>query len=492
MAKKAKGAGGSGSGGSGSGGKQQFGLVGLAVMGENLVLNVESKGFSCAVWNRTTSKVDDFLNARGKGKNIVGCHSPAELAAALERPRKVMLMVKAGAPVDDMINQLLPVLEPGDLIIDGGNSFFKDTERRSVELEKKGFLFIGTGVSGGEEGALKGPAIMPGGQKDAYQLVEKIFDKISAQVDGDPCSTYIGPRGAGHYVKMVHNGIEYGDMQLISEIYDLMARAGGMSAPEIGRVFEKWNKGELSSYLIEITGKVLAKTDPETGKPLVDVILDAAGQKGTGKWTSQNALDLGAPTPTINAAVEARIISAFKEERVAASKLIKGPPALKVKVDRNALVEKLRAALYAAKICSYAQGMALLRLASEEYKYDLDLGGCARIWRGGCIIRAQFLNKITEAFLRNPKLPNLLVDEEFKSAVETRQEALRDAVKLAVDAGIPCGALAASLSYFDAYRSARVPANMIQGLRDYFGAHTYERVDKPRGQWFHVEWMEEK
>jgi 6-phosphogluconate dehydrogenase len=486
MAKKAKPGQGS------AAGQQQFGLVGLAVMGENLILNVESKGFTCAVWNRTTSKVDDFLNARGKGKKIVGCHSPAELAAALERPRKVMLMVKAGQPVDDMIAQLLPALSPGDLIIDGGNSFFKDTERRSVELEKKGFLFIGTGVSGGEEGALKGPAIMPGGQQDAYRLVEPIFTRISAQVGGEPCSTYIGPRGAGHYVKMVHNGIEYGDMQLISEIYDLMARAAGMPAGEIGRVFEKWNKGELASYLIEITGKVLAKTDPETGKPLVDVILDAAGQKGTGKWTSQNALDLGAPTPTINAAVEARIISAYKAERVAASKIIKGPPALRAKVDKNELVDKLRAALYAAKICSYAQGMALLRAASEEYKYDLDLGACARIWRGGCIIRAQFLNKITEAFARNPKLPNLLVDEEFKSAVETRQGALREVVKAAVDAGIPCGALSASLSYFDAYRSARVPANLIQGLRDYFGAHTYERVDKPRGQWFHVEWMEEK
>ncbi len=482
MAKKSKGTG---------GGKQQFGLVGLAVMGENLVLNVESKGFTCAVWNRTTSKVDDFMNGRGKGKNIVGCRSPEEFAAALERPRKVMLMVKAGQPVDDMIAQLLPVLEPGDLIIDGGNSFFKDTERRSVELEKKGFLFIGTGVSGGEEGALKGPSIMPGGQKDAYKLVERIFDKVSAQVDNEPCCTYIGPRGAGHYVKMVHNGIEYGDMQLIAEVYDIMARAGGMSAPEIGRVFEKWNKGELSSYLIEITGKVLARTDPDTGKPLVDIILDAAGQKGTGKWTSQNALDLGAPTPTINAAVEARIISAFKEERVAASKVIKGPPP-PAKVDRNELVEKLRAALYAAKICSYAQGMALLRLASDEYKYDLDLGACARIWRGGCIIRAQFLNKITEAFGRNPKLPNLFVDEEFKSAVETRQGALRDVVKIAVDAGIPCGALAASLSYFDSYRSARLPANMIQGQRDFFGAHTYERTDKPRGQWFHTEWMEEK
>jgi len=486
MAKKAKPGQGS------AAGQQQFGLVGLAVMGENLVLNVESKGFTCAVWNRTTSKVDDFTSGRGKGKRIVGCHSPAELAAALERPRKVMLMVKAGQPVDDIIAQLLPALSPGDLIIDGGNSFFKDTERRSVELEKKGFLFIGTGVSGGEEGALKGPAIMPGGQQDAYRLVEPIFTRISAQVGGEPCSTYIGPRGAGHYVKMVHNGIEYGDMQLISEIYDLMARAAGMPAGEIGRVFEKWNKGELASYLIEITGKVLAKTDPESGKPLVDVILDAAGQKGTGKWTSQNALDLGAPTPTINAAVEARIISAYKAERVAASKVIKGPPALRAKVDKNELVDKLRAALYAAKICSYAQGMALLRAASEEYHYDLDLGACARIWRGGCIIRAQFLNKITEAFARNPKLPNLLVDEEFKSAVETRQGALREVVKAAVDAGIPCGALSASLSYFDAYRSARVPANLIQGLRDYFGAHTYERTDKPRGQWFHVEWMEEQ
>jgi 6-phosphogluconate dehydrogenase len=468
--------------------KQQFGLVGLAVMGENLALNVESKGFSVAVWNRTTSKVDKFMEGRAKGKNFVGCHTPQELADALETPRKVMLMVKSGPATDAMIEQLIPVLEKGDLIIDGGNSYFKDTERRSKELNEKGLLFIGTGVSGGEEGALLGPAIMPGGQKEAYDLVGDLLCKVSAQVDGESCCTYIGPRGAGHYVKMVHNGIEYGDMQLISESYALMD-AAGMGAHEIADVFDEWNKGELLSYLVEITQKVLAYDDPETGKPLIDVIMDAAGQKGTGKWTSQDALDLGAPTPTINAAVEARIISSFKEERVAASKLIKGPEA-KISIDKAELVDKLRNALYAAKICSYAQGMALLRLASEEYDYNLDFGACARIWRGGCIIRAQFLNRITEAYERNPKLANLLVDEEFKADVETRQGDLRDVVKLAIDAGIPAGAYAASLAYFDAYRSARVSANLIQGLRDHFGAHTYERVDKPRGEWFHTEWME--
>ncbi len=468
--------------------KQQFGLVGLAVMGENLALNVESKGFSVAVWNRTTSKVDDFIKGRAKGKNFVGCHSPQELADALESPRKVMLMVKSGPATDAMIEQLIPVLDKGDLIIDGGNSYFKDTERRSKELAEKGLLFIGTGVSGGEEGALLGPSIMPGGQQEAYQLVEDLLCKVSAQVDETACCTYIGPRGAGHYVKMVHNGIEYGDMQLISESYALM-NAAGMGAHEIADVFEEWNKGELLSYLVEITQKVLAYDDPETGKPLIDVIMDAAGQKGTGKWTSQDALDLGAPTPTINAAVEARIISSFKEERVAASKLIKGPEA-KINIDKAVLVEKLRNALYAAKICSYAQGMALLRLASEEYGYDLDFGACARIWRGGCIIRAQFLNRITAAYERNPKLANLLVDDEFKTDVEGRQQDLRDICKLAIDAGIPAGAYAASLAYFDAYRSERVSANMIQGLRDHFGAHTYERLDKPRGEWFHTDWME--
>jgi len=469
--------------------KQQFGLVGLAVMGENLALNVESKGFSVAVWNRTTSKVDKFLEGRARGKDFVGCHTPQELARALEKPRKIILMVKAGAATDAMIDKLVPVLEKGDLLIDGGNAYFKDTERRSGQLAEKGLLFIGTGVSGGEEGALKGPSIMPGGQKEAYALVEPILTKISAQVDGQSCCTYIGPRGAGHYVKMVHNGIEYGDMQLISETYDIMARGAGMPAGEIAEVFNEWNEGELSSYLVEITAEVLAYSDPETGKPLIDVILDAAGQKGTGKWTSQDALDLGAPTPTINAAVEARIISAYKEERVAASKLIKGPEA-KVALEEKTLVGKLRNALYAAKICSYAQGMALLRQASAEYDYSLDYGACARIWRGGCIIRAQFLNRITEAFTRNPDLPNLLLDEEFKADVEKRQGDLRDVVKIAVDAGLPCGAYASSLSYFDAYRSERIPANMIQGLRDYFGAHTYERVDKPRGEKFHTEWME--
>ncbi len=469
--------------------KQDFGVVGMAVMGQNLALNAESRGFGVAVFNRTTSKTEDFVRERCEGKNVIGAKTMKEFVASMKRPRRIMLMVKAGEPVDDMIGQLMPYVDKGDVLIDGGNSFFQDTIRRCREVESKGLLYVGTGVSGGEEGALKGPSIMPGGSRRAYTLVAPVLTKIAAKVDGKPCCTYIGDNGAGHYVKMVHNGIEYGDMQLISETYDIMARGAGMPAGEIAEVFNEWNEGELSSYLVEITAEVLAYSDPETGKPLIDVILDAAGQKGTGKWTSQDALDLGAPTPTINAAVEARIISAYKEERVAASKLIKGPEA-KVALEEKTLVGKLRNALYAAKICSYAQGMALLRQASAEYDYSLDYGACARIWRGGCIIRAQFLNRITEAFTRNPDLPNLLLDEEFKADVEKRQGDLRDVVKIAVDAGLPCGAYASSLRYFDAYRSERIPANMIQGLRDYFGAHTYERVDKPRGEKFHTEWME--
>ncbi|RLC55119.1 MAG: phosphogluconate dehydrogenase (NADP(+)-dependent, decarboxylating) [Chloroflexota bacterium] len=466
-------------------GKADFGLIGMAVMGQNLALNVERNGFSVAVYNRTAARTQEFMAQRAAGKNIVAGYTIEEFVGLVEQPRKIMLMVKAGAPVDAVIEQLKPHLEEGDLIIDGGNSFFKDTERRASDLEKQGILYIGTGVSGGEYGALWGPSIMPGGQMEAWEMVKPIFEAIAAKVDGDPCVTYIGPRGAGHYVKMVHNGIEYGDMQLIAESYDIMHRVLNLSAQELHQVFAEWNKGELSSYLIEITADIFATVDEETGQPLVDVILDEAKQKGTGKWTSQNALDLGAPTPTINAAVESRIISAYKDERVAASKVLSGPqPAFEG--DRDAMINAVRDALYAAKICSYAQGFALLRAASREYEYGLNYGEIARIWRGGCIIRAQFLDKIRAAFERDPDLSNLLLDPTFGGAVQERQGALRRVIKLAVQSGIPCLAFSASLAYYDAYRTARLPANLTQAQRDYFGAHTYRRVDKEGT--FHTEW----
>ena len=464
-----------------------IGLFGLAVMGENLVLNMERNGFSVAVYNRTRSVTEEFAAGRAKGKRITPCYTLEEFVGALSTPRKIMLMVKAGDPVDQVIAQIKPLLDKGDLLIDGGNSFFKDTERRAVALAEEGFNYIGTGVSGGEEGALWGPSIMPGGQREAYDMVAPIFTAIAAKVDGEPCVTYIGPRSAGHYVKMVHNGIEYGDMQLIAEAYDILHRGLGLSAQELHETFAAWNEGELQSYLIEITRDIFAKMDEETGQPLVDVVLDEAQQKGTGKWTSQNALDLGAPTQTINAAVESRIISAYKEERVAASKVLDGPSAT-FKGDRQALVNDVRDALYAAKICSYAQGMALLRAASNEYDYDLELGGIAKIWRGGCIIRARFLNDITAAYRRDPKLTNLLLDPYFRDAILSRQAALRRVVQVAVEMGIPCLAMSASLAYFDAYRTARLPANLTQAQRDYFGAHTYRRTDKEGV--FHSEWGE--
>jgi 6-phosphogluconate dehydrogenase len=466
--------------------KQSFGLIGLAVMGENLALNIERNGFPLAVYNRTGARTKEFVEGRAAGKNILPTYTFEEFVGALERPRKIMLMVKAGAPVDEMLAQLKPHLKPGDLVIDGGNSFYKDTERRAKEMEEAGFLYIGTGVSGGEEGALHGPSIMPGGQREAYQLLEPIFKAIAAKVNGDPCVTYIGPRGSGHYVKMVHNGIEYGDMQLIAESYDIMSRTLGLSAQELYEIFTEWNKGELSSYLIEITADIFTKNDEETGRPLVDVILDEAQQKGTGKWTSQDALDIGAPIPTITAAVESRIISAYKEERMAASKVISGP-GFRFEGLRDRFIDDVRAALFASKICSYAQGMALLRAASQEYDYNLNLGEIARIWRGGCIIRAQFLNDISAAFNRDPNLKNLLLDPYFKEAVESRQNAWRSVVRTAVELGIPCLAMSTSLAYFDAYRSARLPANLTQAQRDYFGAHTYRRIDKEGS--FHAEWQ---
>jgi 6-phosphogluconate dehydrogenase len=467
--------------------KANFGLIGMAVMGQNLALNVERNGFSVAVYNRTAARTEEFMAGPAKGKNIQAAYTVEELVDALKEPRRIMLMVKAGTPVDDTIAQLKPHLEPGDLIIDGGNSFFGDTERRAKELAEAGINYIGTGVSGGEYGALWGPSIMPGGQPEAWEAVKPIFTAIAAKVNGDPCVTYIGPRGSGHYVKMVHNGIEYGDMQLIAESYDIMKRIGGLSAAELHRVFAEWNQGELESYLIEITADIFAKMDDETGQPLVEVILDEAKQKGTGKWTSQNAFDLGAPTPTINAAVESRIVSAYKAERVAASQVLSGPEA-RFNGDRAALIRDLRDALYAAKICSYAQGFALLRAASEEYDYNLSYGEIARIWRGGCIIRAAFLDDIRAAFERKPDLSNLLMDPEFGEAVQQRQGALRRVIRTAVANGVPCLAFSSALAYFDAYRTARLPANLTQAQRDYFGAHTYRRIDKEGS--FHTEWQE--
>ena len=465
--------------------KQQIGVVGLAVMGKNLALNIESRGYSVAVYNRSSEKTDELLREH-KGKNIVGTYSIEEFIHSLETPRKILLMVKAGKPTDATIEQLKPYLSKGDILIDGGNTFFADTQRRNKELEAAGIRFIGTGVSGGEEGALKGPAIMPGGQKDAYELVEPILTAISAKVNGDPCCTYIGPNGAGHYVKMVHNGIEYGDMQLICEAYFLMKQLLGLSAKELHEIFAEWNKGELDSYLIEITADIFTKMDDETGKPLVDVILDTAGQKGTGKWTSQSALDLGVPLPLITESVFARFLSAMKTERVEASKILGGPKP-QFNGDKQELVESIRRALYMSKICSYAQGFAQMRAASEEYDWNLQYGEIAMIFRGGCIIRAAFLQKIKDAYDKNPNLKNLLLDPYFKEIVENYQDSLRKVVGMATSNGIPVPAFCSALSYYDSYRSETLPANLLQAQRDYFGAHTYQRIDKEGI--FHTEWM---
>lgn len=468
--------------------KCDVGLIGLAVMGENLVLNMESKGYSVAVFNRTTSKVEDFINGRAKGKNIKGCFSIEELADNLERPRKIMLLVKAGKPVDDFIDMIIPHLESGDIIIDGGNSYFVDTIRRTRYVEEKGLLYIGTGVSGGEEGALKGPSIMPGGSAKAWPELKPVFQSIAAKVaDGSPCCEWVGDNGAGHYVKMVHNGIEYGDMQMICEAYSIMKNALGMTPGEMQSVFAEWNKGELDSYLIEITRDILAKNDEETGKPMVDLILDTAGQKGTGKWTSVSALDLGCPAQTVAEAVFARAMSAIKEERVAASKQLKGPQN-KFEGDKKEFIEEVRKALYASKICSYAQGYHLMKLAAEEYGWNLKFGEIALMWRGGCIIRAQFLGKIKNAFDSNSKLQNLLLDNYFKEIIDSHQQAWRHVIAKAVELGIPVPAFSSALSYYDSYRSAVLPANLLQAQRDYFGAHTYERTDKARGEFFHTNW----
>jgi 6-phosphogluconate dehydrogenase len=465
--------------------KANFGIMGLGVMGHMLALNMERNGFRVAGFDLDLGKVQAF-GADSTGKNLVACESLDSFLAVLELPCRILMMVPAGKPVDAAIASLKPHLAKGDLLIDGGNTFFTDTERRSKELEAAGIIYIGTGVSGGEQGALWGPAMMPGGQPEAWELVKPIFEAISARACDEPCVAYMGPRGAGHFVKMVHNGIEYGDMQLIAEAYDLLHRGLGLSNPQLHEVFAEWNRGELESYLIEITADIFTKTDPETGSAVIDLILDEAQQKGTGKWTSQNALDLGAPTPTINAAVESRIVSAYKDERIAASKVLTGPEP-KISADPQTVIGALRDALYAAKICSYAQGFGLMRMASKEYDYHLNYGEIAKIWRGGCIIRARFLNDIRAAFSRNPDLPNLMADPGFAQVMNIRQAALRKVVALAAESGISVLAFSSALAYYDAYRSERLPANLTQAQRDYFGAHTYRRLDKEGV--FHTEWQ---
>ncbi len=469
-----------------------IGLIGLAVMGQNLVLNLERNGYTVAVYNRTTATMQEFVDAH-PGKRLVGAAGLPELVASIKRPRKILIMVKAGAPVDAVIDGLVPLLDPGDLIMDGGNSYFADTERRTIALEAAGLRFLGMGISGGEEGALWGPSIMPGGSKEIWADIRPMFEAISAKApeDGKPCVVYLGPRGAGHYVKMVHNGIEYGDMQLIAEAYDILRRAGGLSAAELAEVFGDWNKGELDSFLIEITAQVFRKIDEKTGNPLVDMVLDRAAQKGTGKWTSQDAMNVGAPIPTINAAVSERTLSSMKEERVAASAVLPTSPldeGVSLQNDRAALIENVRQALYASKISAYAQGMAMLRIAGAEHEYGLNLGEIASIWRAGCIIRAGFLNRITDAYRLNPDLPNLLLDGHLGGAVAERLPAWRRVIQLAVALGIPAPAFGASLAYYDSYTSARLPANLIQAQRDFFGAHTYERVDEPGS--FHSDWSD--
>src|SRR5579863_10315340 len=467
--------------------KADIALIGLAVMGQNLILNMNDHGFTVVAFNRTVSKVDDFINKEAKGTNVIGAHSIAEMVAQLKQPRRVMMLVKAGPPVDEFIEQLLPVLEPGDIIIDGGNSLFEDTIRRTKYVESKGLLYIGTGVSGGEEGARHGPSIMPGGSPAAWPHVKDIFQKIAAKVeDGTPCCDWVGENGAGHYVKMVHNGIEYGDIQVICEAYQLMKDGLGMTDAEMQAVFTEWNKGELDSYLIEITSHILAYKDTD-GQPLVDKILDVAGQKGTGKWTVMSSMELGIPITLMAEAVYSRCVSALKDERVAASKKLKGPKP-KISGDRAKFVESIRHALYASKIISYAQGYMLMRAAAAEYKWNLNYGGIALMWRGGCIIRSRFLGDIKKAYDTNPKLSNLLLDKFFKKAIKDAQRSWRTVVAMAAKKGLPTPAFSTALNFYDSFRSARLPANLLQAQRDYFGAHTYERVDQPRGKFFHTNW----
>lgn len=467
--------------------KAEIGLIGLAVMGENLVMNMESKGFTIAVYNRSTEKVDNFINGRAKGKKIIGCRSVEELVQALEKPRKVMMMIRAGQAVDDMISQLLPLLEPGDVIIDGGNSYFKDTIRRTAEVTEKGLLYVGTGVSGGEEGALNGPCLMPGGNKEAWKLLQPIFTAISAKVEGDiPCCEWIGENGAGHFVKMVHNGIEYGDMQLICEAYQMMRDGMGMSSAQMHKVFEAWNHSELDSYLMEITADIMGHQD-ENGETTVEKILDVAGQKGTGKWTCIAALEEKVPLTLINEAVASRCISDMKEERVQAGKSYERSNKMIADV-KEEFIEDIRKALYASKIISYAQGYSLMRSAAKEYDWDLKFGNIALIWRGGCIIRSAFLGKIKEAFDRDPNLSNLILDPYFKGVIEDCLPSWRKVVATATEYGIPMPAMNAALSWFDSYTCANLPANLLQAQRDYFGAHMYERIDRPRGEMYHTNW----
>ena len=469
-------------------GRSDIGVVGLAVMGENLILNMASKGFTVSAFNRTVSKVTDFVEGRAKGQSIVGAYDLPQLVSQLSKPRKVMLMVKAGPAVDSFIEALIPLLEPGDIIIDGGNTHYPDTVRREKTLREKGLYFIGTGVSGGEEGALTGPSIMPGGSPEAWEAVKPIFQGIAARVaDGTPCCDWVGEGGAGHFVKMVHNGIEYADMQMIAEAYSLLRGELGLEPAAIGRIFEDWNRGELDSYLIEITADILSKVDEQTGQPLVDLILDTAGQKGTGKWTSTTALDVGSPAMTITEAVYARAISALKNERVAASKVLKGPQA-RPKPDQAEFVEQVRRALYASKIAAYAQGFQLMKLAAAENGWTLDFGSVAMMWRGGCIIRAAFLDDIKAAYDAQPELGNLLLAPYFANLMESHQGAWRQVISVAVLGGVWIPAFSSALAYYDGYRSARLPANILQAQRDYFGAHTYERIDKPRGEFFHTNW----
>ncbi|WP_197477108.1 NADP-dependent phosphogluconate dehydrogenase [Paenibacillus glucanolyticus] len=467
--------------------KQQIGVIGLAVMGKNLALNIESKGFTVSVYNRSPQKTEDMLKET-EGKQVKGTFSIEEFVDSLETPRKILIMVQAGQATDATIEQLIPHLDQGDIIIDGGNAYFPDTQRRSKELAEQGFNFIGAGVSGGEEGALKGPSIMPGGQESAYKLVEPILTAISAKINEEPCCTYIGPDGAGHYVKMVHNGIEYGDMQLICEAYQLLKDVLGLDAKDLHGIFTEWNQGELDSYLIEITADIFSKYDEETGKPMVDVILDTAGQKGTGKWTSQSSLDLGVPLSMITESVFSRFLSAMKEERVAASKILNGPKTDAFDGDKAEFIENVRKALFASKIVSYAQGFAQLRVASDEYGWNLQYGNLAKIWRGGCIIRSRFLQNITDAYENNPELKNLLLDPFFTDIIETYQDAWRKVVASAVSLGIPVPGFSSALAYYDSYRTANLPANLLQAQRDYFGAHTFKRVDKEGT--FHYNWMD--
>lgn len=467
--------------------KQQIGVIGLGVMGKNLALNMESKGYSVSVYDYWTDRIDELAEKEAQGKKILGAYSVEEFVLSLETPRKILLMIKAGETTDSVIASLLPHLQPGDILIDGGNSFFKDTNRRAARLREAGLHFIGAGISGGEEGALNGPSIMLGGPIEAFSHVKPILEAISAKVDGTPCTAYIGPDGAGHYVKMVHNGIEYGDMQLISEAYFIMKHALGLTTQEMSDIFSEWNKGELDSYLVEITADILSKRDEDSGKPLVDQILDVAGQKGTGKWTSQNALDLGVSLPIVTESVFARFISSVKEERVSASKILQGPEPKKQTGESREMIEAIRKALYMSKICSYAQGFAQMRAASQEYGWNIPYGEVATIFRGGCIIRAQFLQKIKEAFDRNHELPNLLVDPYFQEIMGEYQDALRKVLILTIQQGIPAPAFSSALAYYDSYRSETLPANLIQAQRDYFGAHTYQRVDKEG--FFHTEWQ---